>query len=100
MFRQDFWYRENILTQARQELREEVGWSARYSFDAPWDSTTPVDEKGATRLGCEHVVVQSCTNKVRLNWEHDAARWVSPEVLSKYTLIPGVRDLIVENHPR
>ena len=34
-----------IFTQARQELREEVGWSARYSFDAPWDSTTPVDEK-------------------------------------------------------
>lgn len=88
----------NILEHAREELREEIGLTRRDILSMHHGTVVKrVDEKVQRVWVIHAVIVQSRTKKIHLNWEHDAARWVSPEALSKYALIPGVRNLIAKN---
>ena len=91
----------NIIDHAREELREEVGLARRDILSMKRGTVMKRVDENVQRVWVVHtVVVQSKTKKIRLNWEHDASRWVAPGKVSALKLIPGVRELIVANTPQ
>ena len=65
---------ENPGQCALRELREETGLSAESLYQT--DITAPVEGGGYLRI---FVAPVDASARVRLNWEHDAHRWCSPE---------------------
>ena len=82
---------ESPLTRARQEIKEETGIrSARLVARGPIVMTRHHDDVFAV-----HPFLFDCLDrKVVLDWENEDARWILPEHLSEYPVVPRLADVV------
>ncbi len=80
------------LEQAYREIVEEVGLTRDEVRLLAQGEPLPVsDEAAGIRWAVHPFLFEALApEKVRLDWEHEEARWVRPDGLSAYETVPGL----------
>ncbi|MGQ9587972.1 MAG: NUDIX domain-containing protein [Thermoplasmata archaeon] len=76
---------------ARREMAEEVGIeSARLVKHIPLEMFRDMDI-----VWCVHpFLFETKDAKIRIDWEHESYKWVSPKDIAAYPTVPGLQQII------
>jgi len=87
---------EPSLEQAYREIAEEVGLAREEVRLLAEGEPLPVRDAAAGTRWTVHpfLFLALAPEKVRLDWEHEEARWVRPEELSQYETVPRLAEAL------
>lgn len=87
---------ENPLVQALKEIREESGL-----LESQVDllrSAEPLEARDTQVPNIVWIVhpylFQSTTQSIKIDWEHDEYKWITPHDLEKYRTVPKLKDAL------
>lgn len=89
------------LEQAYREIAEEVGLArGEVRLLAEGEPLPVIDEAAGVRWTVHPFLFETLApEKVRLDWEHDEARWLRPPELPAYDTVPGLAEALARVYP-
>lgn len=85
----------SLEEKVRDELREELGLRAKDIVSIKLGQIFDADDPKLKRTWVIHpALVKVRTNKIRLDWEAEEYRWVVPEEIENYELVPSFRRVL------
>jgi len=82
---------EPAETAVRREMEEEAGLGKARLIR----SIEPLSFRDMDTVWCVHPFLFEAKNPhIRIDWEHEAYEWVSPEDVPKYRMVPGLQKVI------
>lgn len=84
---------EDPLDRAFKEISEELGLERGQLRLIKGGTPIEVPDPGGNMLWVVHpFLFQSETDQIKLDWEHDAYRWIPPLEIDSYEVVPHLKD--------
>lgn len=89
---------KSLMQKIHEELNEELGVQEKDIDHVVTGKMLRVDDPFLKRTWelCLALVELKTKPPIRLDWEHTAYRWISPEELSSYDTVPGLSNAFAE----
>ncbi len=86
---------KNIEEKAKEELWEEVGIGERAITEIVEGAVFETEDAAHGKTWIVHpVLVRVSTNAISPNWEIEECRWINPEELSAFEVVPGFERVV------
>lgn len=84
---------DNPLERAKTEIREELGLTSEHlDYVRSGEPLRALDEKSDTVWVVHPFLFEVRTQAIKLDWEHTEHRWIDPETLGSYDVVPKLKE--------